>query len=400
MAVFVYKASGGGEVSGTVTADTPRQARDLLRERGLVVTDLADYRPSAGRHGGRRGGGGRFGRQVTELARELSTLLGVGVPLLEALETLGRQHRGRFQPVVLLLRDRVAAGGSLAGAMGEQPRVFDELCVNISEVGEDAGTLDSSLERLAEFREWSQQIRGRIAAALTYPAIVLCLAVVCTVFLMTFVVPRILEPLIEQNLPLPWPTRVVKGVSDFALAWGWVVVLVVLVAAGGVGAFVRTARGRRVWHRLLLRLPVLGDLVTKQAIVHIAVVMSTLLKSGVVFVRAVQVAQRTTKNVVLREALERCERAVVAGGDIGEAIEGTGAFPPMVVQVFALGQQSGRLDEMLDRLAAAYNQQVSAAAQRLTAVLEPAIIVALAVLVLFIVMATVLPILEAGNAIG
>ena len=131
----------------------------------------------------------------------------------------------------------------------------------------------------------------------------------------------------------------------------------------------------------------------------ICVVIGTLLKSGVVFVRAVQIAQRTTANRVLREALVECERAINAGGDIGQAIERTGAFPPMVVQVFAVGQQSGRLEEMLDRLAETYDQQVSTAAVRLTAVLEPLLIIALALVVLFIVLATVLPILEAGNAI-
>jgi type II secretory pathway component PulF len=161
----------------------------------------------------------------------------------------------------------------------------------------------------------------------------------------------------------------------------------------------RTPRGRGAWDRFVLKVPILGDLIRKQAIVRICVVIGTLLKSGVVFVRAVQIAQRTTANRVLREALVECERAINAGGDIGEAIERTAAFPPMVVQVFAVGQQSGRLEEMLDRLAETYDQQVSTAAARLTAVLEPLLIVALALVVLFIVLATVLPILEAGNAI-
>jgi type II secretory pathway component PulF len=409
MGVFTYKATDSQtEVTGTIAADTPRQARDLLRERGLVVRDIADFQPEPKPGSGKRKRvevrlRPRFRRgakhHATGFIRELSTLLSVGVPLLECLETISRQHKGRFQAAILLIRDRVAAGISLAGAMREQPDVFDELCVNITEVGEDAGTLDTSLERLAEFRERSELLRGRVSTALIYPVIVTTLAIFASVFLMTFVVPRILEPLVEQGLPLPFPTRVVKGLSDFLLGWWWLIALAVFGVVSAFGAFLRSPNGLLRWHRFVLRIPVFGDLVRKQALVRIAVVLATLLKSGIVFVRALQIAQRTTTNLVLRDALKRCETAIVAGGETSVALEETGAFPPMVVQIFSLGQQSGRLEEMLDRLATAYDQQVSSAAQRLAAIMEPALIVILALVVLFIVMATVLPILEAGNAI-
>ena len=414
MAVFTYKASdaaGAGDQSGTITADTPRQARDLLRARGLTVRDLDDFAPraaQASRSGTdaapisllrrrRRARGQRH--LVTQLLRELSTLLGVGVPLVEALDTISRQHAGRFRGTILVLRDRVTAGASLAQAMSEQPHAFDDLAVSITEVGEDAGTLDTSLERLAEFRERAELLRGRISTALIYPAIVSVLAVGSSVFLMTFVVPRILEPLMELGHPMPLATLIVKGLSDALLAWGWLLAIVLAAAACGFAILVRTERGKLAWDRFILRLPVIGDLVRKQAIVRIAVVVGTLLKSGIVFVRALQIAQRTTSNVVIRDALARCEVAIAAGSDIGEALEKTKAFPPMVVQIFSVGQESGRLEEMLDRLAAVYDQQVQHAAQRLAAILEPALIVLLAVGVLFVVMATVLPILEAGNAI-
>src|SRR5439155_10263030 len=167
----------------------------------------------------------------------------------------------------------------------------------------------------------------------------------------------------------------------------------------GYAIDLHSPRGRHAFQRYVLRLPLVGDLVRKQAIVRIAIVISTLLKSGVVFVRTLQIAQRTTGNLVLRDALSRCERAVNAGEEIADALGRTQAFPPMVVQIFSVGQQSGRLEEMLDRLAVSYDHQVQTSAQRLTAILEPLIIVVIAVLVLFIVLATVLPILEAGNAI-
>ena len=398
MAVFTYKASDprSADLTGTIAADTPRQARDLLRQRGLTIKDLTEDRATSTR-GRSRAGGSRY--QSTLFIRELSTLLSVGVPLLDTLDTIARQHEGRFHATVLLLRDRVAAGSSLANAMRDQPSIFDDLCVNITEVGEDAGTLDSALERLAEFRERSQQLKGRVSTALIYPAIVLTTALFASIFLMTFVVPKILEPLIEQGQALPLPTRIVKGTSDFLVAWGWLLALVAFAVATVVTGFLRTSSGKWWYHKNLLRLPLIGELARKQAIVRIAIVISTLLKSGIVFLRALEIAQRTTTNLILRDALDRCGKAITAGEDIAIALEETKAFPPMVIQIFALGQQSGRLEEMLDRLATTYDQQVNTAAQRLAAILEPLLIVALAIIVMFIVMATVLPILEAGNAI-
>src|SRR6059058_5860981 len=189
MPVFAYRATDtrDGDRSGTIAADTPRQARDLLRERGLVVRGLsAASGPVAGLKW--RRASGRVRAQVTGFIREVATLLGVGVPLLEALETLARQHKGKFHTTILLLRDRVAGGASLGQAMREHPGVFDELAVNITEVGEDAGTLDASLQRLAEFRERSEQFKGKVWTALIYPMIVLTVAIAASLFLMTFVV--------------------------------------------------------------------------------------------------------------------------------------------------------------------------------------------------------------------
>jgi type II secretory pathway component PulF len=322
------------------------------------------------------------------------------MPLLEALDTAAKQHSGAMRTSILLLRESVAGGMSFACAMREQPRAFDELACTIAEVGEDAGTLDSSLDRLAEFRERSHQFRSRISTMLIYPAIVFVVAIASSVFLMAFVIPKILQPLIEQGHPLPLPTRIVKAFSDGLLAWWWLGGILVAGLIAGFSTALSTRRGRLAWHRFLLHLPYIGDMLRKQSVVRVAVVVSTLLKSGVVFVRAIQIAQRTAGNLVLQDALARLENAVTAGADIGEALADTRAFPPIVVQMFTLGQQSGRLEEMLDRLAHSYDQQLAVSTQRLAAILEPVLIVILAIVVLFIVLATVLPILEAGNVVA
>jgi len=400
MPVFTYNAADDAaeEISGTIAADTPRQARDLLRERGLTIRDIRTYQPAI-KSQSPRWRSRSYRHQATQFIRELATLLGAGVPLIDCLETIARQHTRRFRSSLLLLRDRVSAGASLAQAMREQSGIFDDLAINITEVGEDSGTLDTSLDRLADYRERSQQLKGKIATALIYPAIVLVMAILSSIFLMTFVVPKILQPLIEQNQPLPLPTRVIKAMSDWLLHYGLVIAVALAAIVIICSIFLSTMRGRMLWHKTLLRLPLLGDLFRKQAIVHMAVVMTTLLKSGIVFLRAIQIAQRTSRNLALRDALAKCEQAVAAGNDIAPALEQSKWFPPVVIQIFAVGQQSGRLEEMLDRLATVYDREVNSAAQRLAAILEPLLILLLAALVLFLIMATVLPILEAGNAI-
>jgi type II secretory pathway component PulF len=404
MAVYVYTARGNGEardapLRGTVTADSPRQARDQLRAQGLAVYDISERRPD------RREGlltrylVGRQAGKVTGLLQEMATLLGADIPMLEVLDTITRQHTGRFKQSIMLLRDHVATGGSLAEAMALQPALFDRLCLNIVEVGENAGTLDVALARLVEFRRRRAGLKNRVASALTYPCIVMAIGLAVSVFLMTYVVPNLLGVLLDSGKDLPMATVVVKAVSDFMVGWWWAL----LLGAGGLvvlaAAVLQTETGGMLWHRAQLRIPVFGDLVRKQAIGRMAMVMATLLKSNVVFVRAVQIAQGTVRNRVLRKALEACEQAVFAGRDIAEALERTRAFPPLVIQMFAVGQASGNLETMLENLAADYDTQVDIASRRLTALLEPIMTILLAIVVGFIAFATILPILEAGDVL-
>lgn len=410
MGVFTYKAvaSNASVVSGMIVADTPRDARDSLRGQGLTVHEVVPHADrgatgpaaagAASRLPWRRGHVPGAAAKVVSFIRELSTLLAVGVPLLEAIDTIKRQHRGRFGAALLTLRDRVSSGASLADAMREQPGVFDELCVSITEVGESSGTLEAALERVADFKERSQAFRSKLGTVLLYPAIVLVMAIAVSVLLMTVVVPNLLAALVEAGRPLPLPTRIVRFASEALVSWWWAILLGLALVVVAVQLAVRSPGGRYAWHRLQLRMPVVGDLVRKQAIIRLSVVLSTLLRSGVVFVRSLQIARRTTPNLVLNRALEKCEEAVGAGRDISAALEETGAFPPVVVQVFSVGEQSGRLEEMLDRLASDYDRQVASAAQRLTALLEPALILLLVFVVGFIVLATILPMLQAAEA--
>ena len=296
------------------------------------------------------------------------------------------------------MQDRVASGASLATALAEQPAAFDPLDVALADVGEAAGHLDAVLDRLAEFKEARSAARNRVGTALIYPAIVFVVAVGVSVLLMTFVVPKLLAPLVESGQPIPPVTRLVKAASDALVAYWWAGLIAVAAVAAAVGYALSTAAGRVARDRLVLSVPLLGDAARKQAIARLALVLAVLLRSGIVFVRAVEIAARTTPNGVLRDALGRLAAAVTTGTDVAEAVRGSGAFPPMVVQMFAVGQQSGRLEDMLDRLAADYDRQVRTLTARLTAVLEPALILLLVALVGTIALATLLPMLEAADA--
>ncbi len=401
MPVFSYTARNNRQarVRGAITADSPRQARQLLRSRALVIEQLA-AESAASRFGfswltRKRAGKAR----VAEVLRELATLLSVGVNLLDAIDTLARQHRGHMHTSLLLLRDRIAAGEGLSEAMAEQPLVYDELSIRMVEVGESAGNLDVVLGQLADFQEQSLQLKDRIMAALLYPAMIFCTAAGVSAFLMTVVVPMLLTNLIEAGQPLPWPTRVLKAVSDFLVGSGWLLALAAAVLLASGLAVLRTPRGRYGWHRFLLHIPLLGSLAQRQAISRVAFTIATLLRSGVVYLHAAEIAAKASRNLVFREALMESGRAVAAGRDIGEALQQTGVFPPLAVHIFTVGQAAGQLEEMLERLAVNYDRQVTSLTNRLASILEPIMILALAIFVGFILFATLLPILEAGNVL-
>lgn len=401
MGVFAYKAVDERcrPVAGTISADTPRQARDQLRARGLRASDMVPQDLPQRSLLGALSLPGRSRAKVTTMIRELATLLGVGIPLLESLDTICRQHQGRFRTSLLLLRDRISAGAALAEAMADQPQLFDPLCVHMVEVGENAGTLDQVLAQLADFKERWLELKDRVLNALLYPIVVLLVSVGVTIFLMTAVVPMLLRNLLEAGRPLPWPTQVLKALSDVLLGYGWWLLLVAGVTAIACSWGLQTAPGRRWTYRVLLRLPLAGTMARKQTLARISLVIATLLRSGITFLKAVEIAGGATRNLIFREALAQIVVDVGAGREIGPALERTKVFPPLVVRIFSVGQQTGQLEDMLERLAVDYDRQVSVAASRLASALEPVLILFLAVIVGFILFATVLPILEAGNVL-
>ena len=305
MSTFAYRAydQAGRKQRGTITAATSRHAREQLRERGLRIESVKQRvttKTSASRST-------RYSAQLTSMIRELSTLLQAGVPMLEALDSLITQSKRGFRDAMLTVRDRVASGESLADAMSGEPKIFDEMTVGMIRVGEHAGNLDEVCEQVADFRERSGELKDRVVSAILYPLIVLVVSIGVTVFLMTVVVPMLLQNLAEIGRPLPLPTRILKSLSDGLLAYGPWMLIVVAIAAAAATMLLRTPRGQHFVDHTALSLPVLGALIQKQALSRMALVVSSLLRSGVELVDALEIAEKSTTNGVLRLSLNEMQ---------------------------------------------------------------------------------------------
>ncbi len=400
MPVFEYKAvdMDTSPLAGTIVADTPRSARDVLRDRGLTITALRSV-AERGTSPFRSARAKRCQGEIIAFIRELGTLLGAGIRLLDALRTLSEQHSRRVRTAIQTLADEVAAGNSLADAMARQRLYFDDVAVSIVTVGESTGSLETALTRLADFKEKAHSLRSRVITALLYPAVVLVIGLSVMIFLMTYVVPMLVGALEQANRDLPALTQFIKDISDLLIDWWWAL----LAGLGGgvlaLRAAIATDRGKRLWHRAMLRIPVIGEMIRKENTSRIAVVLSALLRSGLPFIEAIQITRRTVRNRAFQEALADYEQAVGSGKDVAGPLKESGVFRPMVIQMLAVGQESGELEDMLDQLSRSYDQQVATATTRLTSIIEPLLIVLLAVMVGFIAFATILPILEISNVV-
>ncbi|MCA9215334.1 MAG: type II secretion system F family protein, partial [Planctomycetales bacterium] len=334
MTVFVYKAVDARDnaIKGSVVADSARQARDILFERGLQVRDVAEEKKAKRSFLRTRKG---TANAVANTLRELATLLSVGVGVVEALDIVAGDEgqNNAMRTSLLSLKDRVSSGGSLAAAMSDQSDIYDELTRHMVEVGEHSGTLDVVLDQVADFKERSLQLKDRVLGAVLYPAIVLGTSMIVVIFLMTVVVPMLLTSLLEANQELPWPTLVLKTMSDTLVHHGFWLLLLGIVSVVGFLMLIRSEKGKLLFDRAVLRVPLVGSMIRKQAISRVAMVISTLLKSGIEYVQAVKIASGSTKNRVLSNGLKNSVEFVTSGEEIGQSLKRTGLFPSVVVHV-------------------------------------------------------------------
>ncbi len=402
MPVFAYTASDLTDrlLTGTLTADTPAQGRETLRERGLRILVFQPAAMRSVRTAFRIPLRLRRHDQVAEIARYLSMLLRAGVPLAETLEVVARQGDRRMAALLKDVRERVVGGSSFADALGEHKEWFDAMFVSAVRMGELSGHLEEALSDLAEHLRAQQTLRSQLTTALTYPLILVCVGLSVVLFLMSYVVPQLLTVLVASGRPLPASTMLLKRFSDLLVGY-WPMLLILGVAlASVVGVVFRDQRVRRTAERLQLRLPLFGTLRQKSLVAQFAQQMNLLLRTGVPFVEAVRCVQAETKNLLLAEELTAMAQAVDSGSDIAPTMAKSRIFPPVVAHLVAVGQDSGELTAMLSELKTRYDTEVRLAMGKFTAALEPLLIVLLAGGVGFVVFACLMPILEATRGIA
>jgi len=407
MPVYNYKAlkEDGGSDAGVVDADSPKDARLKLKNRRLHVTDLQTV------GGDENGGNGvlrkrrfkffarRRPDQIAMLTRQLATLLGSGIPMIGAITAIIDQVEYRDLKAALMdVREKVSQGGSLSDAMGGHPIYFSELYVNMVRAGEAGGNLDKVLFRVADYMHAQNRTRAKVLAALTYPLIMLLIGTGVVVILLTYVVPKIMEVIQKQGkAALPLPTEILLAVSGFMGRYWWLL-LAIGVGAAVLFAHARTTRAGRLWiDTMKLRIPVLGNLLKKSSISRFAITFATLLESGLPVLEAMGVVRKVVNNELLAETLDMVRQKIAEGADIATPLKQSKVFPPVVGYMIGVGEESGRLEELLKKTAEAYDEEVDVAAQKMTSLLEPLMIVVMSVVVGFIVLAILLPILEMSN---
>ena len=403
MPVFAYKGldEGGRNVKGVVESESARSARSRLRKGGIYPTEVVEestspqgaalaWRPSA---------------RVTSadlalISRQLATLLSAGIPVVEAISAVGEQsERPAATRVLSHLRDAVSQGTSLADAMSEHPTVFPELYVGMVRAGETAGALDLVLERLATHTEAQTRLRARVRNALAYPVIMSCISGGIVLLMLGFVVPKVTRIFADQEAELPLLTRILLGASNAITESWWLLLLILLALIAAGTAIVRRPDGRTWVDRKLLSTPLVGPILTKVAVARFSSTLATLLGNGIPLLGALELAGRVIGNEALRGAIEEARTAIREGQSVAEPLRRSGLFPPLLTRMIAVGERSGELEPMLERVADAYEQDVESSLAGLTAVLEPLMIVVMGGVMIFVVLAILLPIFEINSLV-
>ncbi|WP_199103266.1 type II secretion system F family protein [Aquitalea sp. ASV11] len=395
---FIWEWEGkdraGKVVRGELRAETEAVAKTQLRRQGINVVKVKR----------RRSG---FGRKITEkditlFTRQLSTMMRAGVPLLQAFDIAAKGHGNPAVTKMLLeVRADVETGLSLAEAFRKRPLYFDKLFCNLIAAGETGGVLDSLLDKLATYKEKVMAIKGKIKSAMIYPTAIVATAFIITAVIMIYVIPAFKDLFSSFGADLPAPTLVVIWLSDFFVHWWWLIFGSIFGAIFAFFyAFKRTPKLQEQFDRILLKLPVIGDIIRKATIARWSRTLSTLFAAGVPLVEALDSVGGASGNQVYSEATKLIQNDVSAGSSLSYSMQRTGLFPNMVLQMTSIGEESGSLDQMLDKIADFYEEEVDNAVASLSSLLEPAIMVILGVLIGGLVIAMYMPIFKMGQVVG
>ena len=407
MAKFKYIAldEEGRELSGVIESTSENRARKELAAQGFSVSRIAevaaiasDKKATAAKAKKPLFGTGVKKENITVFSRQLSTLLKAGLPLLRALEVIGRQEKNPyFKAVVEQLADNVRTGNKFSDGLSQHPKIFDKLYVNMAKAGEAGGVLDVVLDRLSTFQEKALKTTNKVKSAMVYPIVIMGVAVAIVAILMIFVVPqfqKIFTDMLKGNARMPALTQMIIDISDFMkenyILTGLIIVGVILF----VKIFFKTKIGIRVWDTAALKLPKIGDLVMKSTVARFTRTFGTLLASGVPILEALTITRGTIKNSLISDALSRVHDRVRDGENLSTPLDQQNIFPTMVTSMVEVGEETGQLPEMLNRIADNYDDEVDNSVGAITSIIEPIMIVFLAVVVGTIVIALFLPIIQ------
>ncbi len=398
--VWSGKTRQGELQKGELVAKTREEAIAQLRKQNILATSV---QPKAADKKGLFGGfgGGVGDKDIVIFTRQFSTMIDAGLPLVQCLEILSNQTENKtLAKTIGLVRADVEGGSTYADALRKFPKVFDELYVNMVAAGEAGGILDTILSRLAKHIEKSMKLKKEIKTAMVYPGVIVSVAVVVISVLMVWVIPIFASMFTDFGGVLPLPTRIVMAASSFMKSNIIVIVLAAVGAGYGVKRYYGTLAGKRLIDRNALRVPVVGDLIRKAAVAKFTRTLGTLISSGVPILDGLTIVAKTSGNKTVEESLVVARQSISEGKTVSEPLAQSKVFPPMVVQMIAVGETTGALDAMLSKIADFYDDEVDSAVAALTSLLEPMLMVFLGITIGFIVIAMYLPIFQMGSVVG
>jgi len=407
MPVYEYTAlnAQGKKLKGNIDAQSTAAARQKLRESNIYLIDLREASGKKNDSTLKIPAGNFFrkagSREVTVMTRQLATLLGAGLPLVQSLTTLISQtSHAQLKGILAQIREEVNEGNSLSYTMTHYPHVFPAFYLNMVRAGEASGTLHLVLERLADFSEKQQALKGRVRAALAYPFFMFFVGSIVLFFLVTFVVPNVTKIFDEMHQTLPLITIILIGVSRFLETFWWVILAGLVGAVIGLKYFLtKTEGGRTLRDRILLRLPVIGSMNRRMAVARFSRTLGTLLESGVPLLASLEIARNIVGNALISDAIHKASLDVREGQSLSAPLARSGLFPAISVEMISVGEQSGTLEPMLYRIADAYEKEVESSITMLTSLLEPVMILVMGLLVGFIVVSILLPIFEMNQLV-
>lgn len=391
MATFVWKGRtpAGEEVSGEYTCEDKQELVSYLRKRKILITTVSEKAKDIQINFG-------FKKKIKTkdlsiFTRQFATMVNAGLPLVQCLDILAEQtEKEHFRKVIATVMADVEAGSTLAEALGRQP-AFTTLFVNMVDAGESGGILDVILNRLAVFLEKMERLSRKVKSAMTYPTIVFFVASGATTFMLLFIIPTFAKMFSDFGGQLPGPTRFVLGLSDFLKNFWWVLLIGIVALIFGFRAYYKTENGKLNVDTVLLKIPVLGSVIRKASVARFTRTLGTLVSSGVPILNGLEITARTAGNAVVERAVLQTRQSISEGNTIAEPLKGSNVFPPMVVQMIAVGEQTGALDEMLGKIADFYDDEVDTAVEALTSIIEPVMIVVMGVIVGGMLIAMYLP---------